>query len=66
MFNSYRRAVKATKETFILFRYFQPAIKYQNLFVLDLSKHIVNNYEDVEELMHRGNSVRYVVCLTLL
>ncbi|XP_052059373.1 kinesin-like protein KIF16B [Mytilus californianus] len=27
-------------------------------YVQDLSKHIVNNYEDVEELMHRGNSVR--------
>lgn len=27
-------------------------------YVQDLSKHIVNNYEDVEELMNRGNSVR--------
>ena len=27
-------------------------------YVQDLSKHIVNNYEDVEDLLNRGNSVR--------
>jgi kinesin family protein 16B len=24
-------------------------------YVQDLSKHLTNNYEDIEELMHRGN-----------
>ncbi|KAJ8308445.1 hypothetical protein KUTeg_013319 [Tegillarca granosa] len=30
----------------------------QGPYVQDLSKYIVNNFEDIEELMHRGNAVR--------
>ena len=29
------------------------------LFVVDLSKHLVMNYEDIKELIDKGNSTRY-------
>lgn len=48
-----------------LLKYFSPVetIVYDKtdfLILLDLSKHVVNDFSDIKDLMDRGNSIRFV------